>query len=137
MKRCIGLVLVLLCACATTSEQSLYQALGGQSGVEQLVERVTDIAHNDERIGFLFEDIDFPYFKARLTEQICELSGGPCKYTGLDMTDAHSGMQITRAEFNYFVEDLQLAMDQVGLNVPTQNRLLGLLVPMHADIIEQ
>lgn len=137
MKPAIGLVLMLLSACATTSQQSLYQALGGQAGVEALVDRVTDIAHNDERIGFLFEDTDFPYFKARLTEQICELSGGPCEYTGLDMVDAHSGMEITRAEFNYFVEDLQLAMDQVGLDVPTQNRLLGLLVPMHADVIEQ
>lgn len=132
-----GLLMGLLSGCQTTPNSSLYDALGGDAGIERLVREVTQLAHEDERIAFLFEETEDEFFIMTLSEQICDISGGPCTYQGLDMREAHSGMNISHAEFNYFVEDLEIAMDNVGLSTSAQNRLLDLLVPMFEDVIHQ
>jgi hemoglobin len=67
--------------------------------------------------------------------QFCEVSGGPCKRKGPDMKKAHSGMDITKSNFNALVEVLQQAMEAQGIAFTTQNKLLAQLAPMHRDII--
>jgi hemoglobin len=129
--------LLVLSACATVPEGSLYQQLGGAEGVARLVDAVIEKSRTDPRIGELFAQTDFDYFRERLIEQICELADGPCEYNGLPMSDAHSGMDISEREFNWFVEDVEQAMWEVGLPLAVQNRLLARLVPMHAEVIRQ
>lgn len=132
------LALALLAGCATQrSDGSLYAALGGEAGVARLVDALIAEYHADPRIAPLFADTDDAYLHARLSEQICQLAGGGCDYTGLPMDEAHSGMGITEAEFSFFVEDSRNAMTRIGVPVPTQNRLLALLAPMRGDVIHQ
>ncbi|MGE4072136.1 MAG: group 1 truncated hemoglobin [Lysobacterales bacterium] len=130
-------LLLVLGACATVPRDSLYQQLGGAEGVASLVDAIIEKSRTDPRIGELFAETDFDYFRERLIEQICELADGPCEYTGLPMSDAHSGMDISEREFNWFVEDVEQAMQQIGLPLAVQNRLLARLVPMHEDVIRQ
>ncbi len=134
-------VLMMLCAllaaCASSGKDSLYQALGGEAGVRKLVDEVVLELHNDTRINALFKETDDAYFKERLFEQICELSGGGCEYTGLDMEEAHSGMALTATDFNYFVEDTRIGMTRAGISIGAQNRLLALFRPMHGDTLNK
>jgi hemoglobin len=85
----------------------------------------------------LFKNTNIPDFRALLIEQLCEATGGPCKYTGRTMEEAHSGLAITHEEFGYFVEDLVRAMRQLGVNAANQQRLLGLLGPMEPRVVGQ
>lgn len=114
---------------------SLYFDLGCQDGIVKMVEAIIVEVKGDQRIAYLFENTDWDYLRDRLVEQFCELSGGGCEYTGLPMADAHSGMAITRAEFNWFVEDTERGMTKAGVPLATQNRLLALLAKMHGDIV--
>jgi hemoglobin len=138
-RRLVSLCLVLLASCSIGTRQSpsLFDALGGMAGIEMLVAAVVDEAHADPRFGDLFEQADRQRLREQLAIQICELADGPCRYEGLDMVAAHSGMRISRAEFNWFVEDTQIAMDRVGLAWPTQNRLLARLAALQPQIIEE
>ena len=130
-------LLLLLVACANNGRNDLYQALGGESGVRRLVDEVVRELHADARISNLFKGTDDAYFKERLFEQFCELSGGGCTYTGLSMEEAHSGMQLTETDFNFFVEDTRVGMTRAGISIGAQNRLLELLRPMHGDTLHQ
>ena len=58
-------------------------------------------------------------------DQVCEASGGPCKYTGRSMKAAHAGMRITDAEFNALVEDLVKSLDKFKVPAKEKNELLG------------
>ena len=89
----------------------------------------------DPRIGGHFKDTKPVALKESLTDQICQLSGGPCKYEGADMKSAHADMDINKGHFNALVEVLQSAMDAQGIPFAQQNRLLALLAPMHRDVI--
>jgi len=76
-------------------------------------------------------------FKMNLVDQICEASGGPCKYKGKDMKAAHMGMGISGADFNALVEDLVGALDKFKVGQHEKDQLLGALAPMKKDIVEK
>jgi hemoglobin len=128
---------LLLAACATTREPRLYDALGGEAGVATLVDALVAEYHADAKIGFLFADTDDAYLKARLREQICQISDGGCEYTGLSMEEAHSGMDLSEAQFNDFVDASRRAMTRAGVAIGVQNRLLARLAPMRGEVIHQ
>ena len=130
--------LLLLGACAHTEQRSsLYQDLGGEQGVAQMIDEIVLELHADPKLADLFTETDDEYFKERLNEQICMLTGGGCEYTGLDMPEAHSGMDLSAAQFNDFVEACRRAMTRAGVPVGNQNRLLAILAPMRTDVIHQ
>ncbi len=51
------------------------------------------------------------------------------------MKKAHSGMDITKSDFNALVEVLQLSMDDQNIPFSVQNRMLARLAPMHREIV--
>ncbi|SEL18135.1 hemoglobin [Atopomonas hussainii] len=130
-------LLVLLVGCATPAPDSLYQQLGGQTGITRIVEDMLLRAAADARIKQHFVEVDIVRVRDKLVEQLCELSGGPCIYSGDSMEESHTGLHISRSDFNALVELLQAAMDQQGVSVRAQNQLLAHLAPMRGEIIER
>ena len=119
----------------TAAPAGLYQALGETAGITRLMDDFVNRLLTDPRIGGHFKEAKPQPLKDSLTRQICQLSGGPCQYTGPDMKTAHGEMDITKANFHALVEVLQAAMDAQRIPFAQQNRLLALLAPMHRDII--
>lgn len=117
--------------------QSVYDQLGGEPGVDRLVGALLDEVYADARIAFLFENTDRDNLHDVIVEQVCAETGGPCTYRGLDMRAAHSGLDIRHDEFDAFVEDLIIAMEQVGIPTPTQNRVLAIFAPMREKVVFQ
>ena len=122
-------------ATAAAAPAGLYQALGEKPGITRLMDDFVNRVVKDPRIGGHFKDVKPAALKESLTDQICQLSGGPCKYEGADMKSAHADMDINKGHFNALVEVLQSAMDAQGIPFAQQNRLLALLAPMHRDVI--
>jgi hemoglobin len=122
-------------AAAQATDDTLFQQLGGQSGLVTLMDDFMIRLLADKRMGPFFKDADHKHVKAQLVAQFCEVSGGPCKLKGPDMKKAHSGMDVTKGDFNALVEVLQQSMDAQGIGFGTQNRLLAKLAPMHREII--
>lgn len=130
------IILAALTGCASTTQNDrLYRDLGGQQGIERLVDAFLDNLANDDRIFHFFKDTKIDHFRSMLIEHICHLSGGQCEYTGETMEKSHGGMNINEAQFNALVEDLELAMEHEKIPVGAQNRLLKILAPMRPEII--
>ncbi len=114
----------------------LFDNLGGAPVLHAAVDRFADIVEADNRINFTFAETDLPRFKQLLYEQLCQLSGGPCRYTGRDMRTAHAKLHITNAQFNALAEDLYRALDRAGVPYRQQNKLMALLAPMQRQIVQ-
>jgi hemoglobin len=129
----------MACACvlglAQAADDSTFQALGGKPGIRNIVATFVPMLMADERIKESFADQDTGKLALRLEELFCELSGGPCKYTGKDMAEVHDGLNITNAQFNALTEDLQLAMQRRGVPYRIQNKLIAKLAPMQRQIV--
>lgn len=115
-------------------DDSLYQQLGEREGIENVVEDLLYLIVEDERINQQFKGMDVARFHQNLTDQLCELSGGPCSYTGREMRELHSDMDITDTQFNALAENLILAMEQNDIPTGAQNRLIKQLLPLYPDI---
>jgi hemoglobin len=121
---------------------SLYHQLGGKKGITKVVNDFVGNVAGDNRINKFFADTAkdkkrLAAFKGKLVDQICNASGGPCKYTGKDMKTAHRGMGISSDDFNALVEDLVKALDDNHVSADAKNALLGALGPMKGDIVEK
>lgn len=114
---------------------ALYQELGGKAGIGKIVEDFLPIVLADARIKESFKDADLERLASLLAEQFCDLSGGPCKYSGKDMKSAHEDMNITNAQFNALAEDLQLAMEKNNISSRAQNKLIAKLAPMQRTVV--
>lgn len=129
----LALVFSLLLLPAQASD--LYRALGEKQGIDDLMASfVLEIAA-DERVIEHFENVDIERFHRMISQHVCELVGGPCVYEGANMIEVHTGMNITRSEFNAIVENLITAMEQHQLAVSTQNQLLAILAEFHGEIV--
>ena len=73
---------------------TLYEQIGGEAKFKAIAEEFTNIILADERINFTFANADIAKFKKLIFEQLCELTQGPCKYTGRDMHEAHAKLNI-------------------------------------------
>ena len=130
----LALLLAGTCA-AHAGDDALYRALGDQAGVASLMTDFVTRLKRDTRTEIFFRQTRVDGLAEALTDQVCVLAGGPCKYEGATMAKAHADLAIGRADFNALVEVLQDTMDERGIPFATQNRLLALLAPMHRDIV--
>ncbi|MBV9507999.1 MAG: group 1 truncated hemoglobin [Acidobacteriia bacterium] len=124
------------------SKDNLYNSLGGKKAITAVVNEFVARVAADNRInGFFKQTASDPKrlasFKMNLVDQICEASGGPCKYKGKDMKSAHAGMGISSADFDALVEDLVGALDKFHVKEADKQALLGVLGPMKGDIVEK
>jgi hemoglobin len=117
-------------------QSSLYDRLGGMDAITAVVDDLVATCAGDARINAKFARSDVPRLKAMLVDQVCEASGGPCTYSGRDMTETHKGMGVTAGEFDALVEDLVSTLDRFSVPAAEQTELLGLLGPMKPEIVE-
>ncbi len=116
-------------------EKSLYDRLGGKAAITAVVAEFVSNVGADNRINKFFAKTDLANLQVQLVNQICQASGGPCKYTGGSMKEVHKDMGITAADFNALVEDLVKALDKFKVGEKEKNELLGILGPMKSDIV--
>jgi hemoglobin len=121
---------------ASGSAGTLYSRLGGQSGVSAIATALIDRAAADPVLGRSFKDTNLKRIEKLLAEQLCELSGGPCRYSGDDMREVHAGLHISQAEFYTMVGMLKEILERRHVDLASTNRLLRLLAPMKRDIVE-
>jgi hemoglobin len=117
------------------ADKSLYDRLGGKDAIKAVVDEFIANVAADTKINKRFARTDIKKFKSNLVDQVCQATGGPCKYTGKSMHDAHKGMKITEDEFNALVGDLVKALDKVKVGDQEKKELLGALGGMKSDIV--
>ena len=120
---------------AVAAEKPLFERLGGLDAITLVVGAFVDNVAADARINKFFANTDAVHLKQMLVEQVCQATGGPCKYSGKEMKAVHTGMGITEADFNATVEDLVKALDDAKVQQKEKDELLGALAAMKPDIV--
>jgi hemoglobin len=137
LARFVALSALMLMSAGARADKTLYESMGGEPALRAALDHFADIVVADDRINFTFAEANMAKFKQLLFEQLCNLSGGPCKYTGRDMRTSHVKLKINNAEFNALAEDLYISLGQAGVPYRLQNKLMALLAPMQHDIVNK
>ena len=135
--RLLIFIVSIIASASHAARAELYDDLGGDAGLQQIVNRAVTHWMADARVGPTFAETNMTRFQRLLVQQLCQLTGGPCHYTGRDMATSHHALGLRQAQFNALAEGLQDAMAESGVGYHTQNRVLALLAPMQRDVLSQ
>jgi hemoglobin len=73
--------------------------------------------------------------KFHVTTLVCEVSGGPCKYTGRTMKESHERLNITPAEWDAMVADFKATLDKFNVPQREQQELITIVAGTKNDIV--
>jgi hemoglobin len=126
----------LLTACATAPQAPLYQRLGGEAGIEAVVQKTITRVSQDPRSSQSFKGIKMPFLIQSIAKHICLVADGPCVYEGDTMRKSHASLNITASQFEFTVTVLREELDAAGISQGAKNELLRRLAPMKPDIVQ-
>ncbi|XOV77694.1 MAG: group 1 truncated hemoglobin [Aestuariibacter sp.] len=132
-----ALVLLNVSCTSTQSAATLYEDIGGKKTLVRVYIIAVQRIYNDPRINHFFKGFPKKELVKHLTDQTCELIGGPCEYTGRSMQASHQDLGITDADMFALVEHVQQAMRDVGLTYQQENLIIKQLAPLKSDIVYQ
>jgi hemoglobin len=119
-----------------TVDGSLYERLGGVDAITAVTRAAVDRQMKDDRINQKYARTNVDRLIKEFVDQICQATGGPCTYTGRDMTGTHHNMGVTNGEFQAFVEDVVAVLDDFKVGKAEQGELLNILAPLRGEIVE-
>jgi hemoglobin len=120
--------------------ETLYQRLGGSSGINALVADIVALHMENPVIRARFR----PYLetpeKLEITKKhLCAFleagSGGTAKYTGRTMRDTHRGMNINEAEYMATIDDILAALRKHRIDEQTQKDVLAIAYSLKEEIL--
>ena len=125
----------------TVPTKSLYDRLGGQPAVQAVASGLVDRILADTRVNKWFAHAasspeNTKLYKEKLSAFICQNTGGPCKYTGMDMTEAHKGRGVTSEAFNAVAEDLSSLLDQLKVPAKEKGEVMTLVGSLKPSIVQ-
>ncbi|GAB4146125.1 MAG: hypothetical protein Tsb009_18670 [Planctomycetaceae bacterium] len=124
-----------------TSNESLYDRLGGVYAIAAVVDDFIDRVMNDARLNANAKVDEAHHrvhpagFKYLVTEQVCEATGGPQKYTGRTMADSHKELGITAGEWDAFMDDLNQTFDKFDVPAAERAELIAIVESTKGDIV--
>jgi len=115
---------------------TLYERLGGEKGIKAIARDTVENHLKNPVIKVRFQDSDPEELISLAAEFFCMGSGGPQKYTGKNMREAHRSMNISEAEFLTVVDDIMSALDNNKVEAGAKNEVLGILYSLKDDVIK-
>ena len=126
---------------------SLFDRLGGEAGISNIVADFTPRALQDPRVDWERKDIKSsrtlfhrgtsvawnatPQNVAQLQKHLVQFlalaTGGPAHYEGKEMKSAHAGLHIANPEFDATIGDLKSSLDKLQIPNKEQKELLAIV----------
>lgn len=123
------------------AQKSLYDRLGGVYPVAVVVDDFIERLLADETLNAnpaikaARALVPAPGLKFHVTAMVCEVTGGPCKYTGRDMKTAHAQLNITQKEWDAMVADFRKTLNQFKVPMKEQEELVQIVGSTKKDIV--
>jgi hemoglobin len=73
--------------------------------------------------------------KFHVTALVCEVTGGPCKYTGRAMKESHQQLNITEGQWQAMVADFRKTLDKFKVPAKEQEELITIVGSTKKDIV--
>lgn len=124
-----------------TDTKPLYERLGGLKGITVVVDDfinrlvVNKQLNKNPAISAGRKSSPAPYLKFQVSQLICELAGGPCKYTGKAMKESHAHLNISEKEWDVMAKEFQKSLDKFKVPAAEQKELFDMVGKTKDDIV--
>ena len=131
-------------ATATAEEPSLYDRLGGIFAISAVVNRFSDAIITNPKLNEnpalknwneTEAAVRLPGLKFMRTLWIASLAGGPFKYTGLPLDEAHQDFHLTADEFKEVAAEIVRALDYYKVPEREKQELVDAYMTAMPDVV--
>jgi hemoglobin len=126
---------------AQDSPHSLYERLGGvysiATVVDDFIERLlVDVTLNaNPAISEARARVPKAGLKFHVTALVCEVTGGPCHYTGRAMKEAHKHLNINQAQWEAMLADFRTTLAKFKVPQKEQEELIAIVESTKSDVM--
>jgi hemoglobin len=120
---------------STIVSKTLYERLGGREGIHAIVTDLVELHRINPIVGPRFRTSNVEKLQRLAHEFFCAGAGGPEKYTGRDLREAHAGMNISEQEYLAVMDDVVQAMSKHGIEADAHNEVVAILFSLKGQII--
>ena len=110
----------------STAPGTLYEAIGGDDRVRQVIQRLYDRLFADPIVGFLFEGKDKAHIVQQQVAFTCRFLGGPQRYEGLPLPVAHAALPLLAGHFDRRHKLLAEVLDECAVPVDVKRVWLNI-----------
>jgi truncated hemoglobin YjbI len=105
--------------------------------VDAFIERllVNDVLNANPAIRAARDRVPKAGLKVHLTTQVCQVTGGPCRYVGRSMKESHAHLNITQKEWTAMVADFRKTLDDFKVPAAEQEELVKIVEGTRGDIV--
>ena len=113
---------------------SIYQQLGQEHGISTAVDEFYRRVLDDPDLQPYFTGVDLPSLRRHQVLLLSQVTGGPARYEGRDLHEAHAHLGVTGEHFDRVVAHLAATLEHLGVDAPTIATIAGVLGE-HRDAI--
>lgn len=114
---------------------SLYEQVGGESAVREIVDDFYNRVLADDTVNHFFAHTDMEKQRHHQTAFISFALGGPEGYTGRSMEKAHTGLNLQPEHFNAIAKHLGEAMANHGVSPEGINQALSKVATLKEAVL--
>jgi hemoglobin len=121
--------------------KSLYDRLGGLYPIAALVDDFIDrvfinaTLNANPNIYKARKEVRKAGLKTQVSTLVCSVTGGPCKYIGLDMKAAHKDFHITEKEWQALLIDFRASLAKFQVPRAERKELIDIVESTKADMV--
>lgn len=124
-----------------TSPPSLYERVGGINNIAPLIDDViersyvNEVFHANPRIAAAHKRFPKAVYKYNATALACQVMGGPQKYTGRSLKEAHQHLLINEKEWQQLIQIFRDSMNSFKVPMQEQNEIIAIIESTKGDIV--
>jgi hemoglobin len=115
--------------------QSPYAQVGGAPAVAAAVDGLYDRILRDPDLAPYFAGVGIEQLKAHQRAFVTAALGGPQRYVGHSLVDAHRDLQVTDTAFGKVVGHLTETLGELGVADETISAVTGALAPLMPQVV--
>jgi truncated hemoglobin YjbI len=116
---------------------SLYERLGGEQGIELLVEKLNNNLANDPVLAPFHKDVDWTKLHQHRKQFFIQEFGGLNVYTGKDIRAVHSSYKLNDEQFNLFIKNFKDALVELKIKEDLIQEAVAHLETKRREILNQ
>lgn len=117
--------------------ESIFARVGGQAAVDATVDLFYTKVLADDRVNYLFEDINMDAQIRKQKEFIGAALGGPVAWEGRDMRRAHRDLDLTEVHFGAIAEHLSASLKELKVDDKLIGEIMTVVASTKDDVLNK
>ena len=114
---------------------SVYEAIGGADAVKAAVDIFYEKVLADDSISDFFKSVDMDKQRIKQRSFLTMAFGGPNKYTGHDMREAHKHMDLNEDHFNAVANHLVATLQELEVPQTHIDDIVDICLSVKDDVL--